>query len=90
MNSAVALPDSRALTPRIPSWPKPGHWPGLNRSPGLTGGLVKTLLSGNLPAGAGQVAWGRTDDAGMTVAPGVYFCRLHVGGADLSRKLVVR
>ena len=56
----------------------------------LAGKLVKTLVSGNLPAGAGQVRWNRTDDAGRTVARGVYFCRLHADGTDLSRKLVVR
>ena len=56
----------------------------------LAGKLVKTLLSGDLPAGAGHVTWDRTDVAGGGVARGVYFCRLHAGGADLSRKLVVR
>jgi hypothetical protein len=56
----------------------------------LAGKLVKTLASGNLPAGPGQVTWNRTDDAGKTVARGVYFCRLQTGGADLSRKLVAR
>jgi flagellar hook assembly protein FlgD len=56
----------------------------------LAGKLVKALVSGNLPAGAGQVTWNLTDDAGRTVARGVYFCRLHADGTDLSRKLVVR
>jgi hypothetical protein len=56
----------------------------------LAGKLVKTLVSGDLPAGAGQVTWNRSDDAGRSVACGVYFCRLHADGTDLSRKLVVR
>ena len=56
----------------------------------LAGKLVKTLASGTLPAGAGQATWNRTDDAGKTVACGVYFCRLQAGGKNLSRKLVVR
>jgi flagellar hook assembly protein FlgD len=56
----------------------------------IAGKLVKTLASGNLPAGPGQVTWNRTDDAGRQVACGVYFCRLQTGGTDLSRKLVVR
>ena len=56
----------------------------------LAGKLVKTLVSGDLPAGAGQVTWNRSDDAGRSVVCGVYFCRLHADGTDLSRKLVVR
>jgi hypothetical protein len=56
----------------------------------LAGKLVRTLVSGNLPAGAGRVSWNRTDDAGRAVARGVYFCRLQADGTNLSRKLVVR
>ena len=56
----------------------------------LAGKLVKTLAAGNLPAGAARVTWNRTDDAGKTVARGVYFCRLQADGTNLSRKLVVR
>jgi len=56
----------------------------------LAGKLVKTLANGNLPAGPGQATWNRTDDAGKTVACGVYFCRLQTGGTNVSRKLVVR
>ncbi len=56
----------------------------------LAGKLVKTLVSGNLPAGDGHVTWNRTDDAGRMIARGVYFCRLQAEGTNLSRKLVVR
>jgi hypothetical protein len=56
----------------------------------LAGKLVKTLVAGTRPAGAGKVTWNRTDDAGETVARGVYFCRLQADGVNLSRKLVVR
>ena len=56
----------------------------------LAGKLVKTLVSGNLPAGARKVTWNRTDDAGRTVAGGVYFCRLRADGTSFSSKLVVR
>ena len=55
----------------------------------IAGKVVKTLASGNLPAGPGQVTWNRTDEAGRSVASGVYFCRLSAGGTVLSRKLVV-
>ena len=54
------------------------------------GKRVGTLVSGYQPAGAGQVKWNRTDDAGRTVARGVYFCWLHADGTSLSRKLAVR
>lgn len=56
----------------------------------LAGKLVKTLVSGHLPAGPGQVTWNRTDDASKKVARGVYFCRLQTEDANLSRKLVAR
>jgi hypothetical protein len=56
----------------------------------LAGKLVKVIASGTLPAGAGQSTWNRTDDAGKTVACGVYFCRLQAGGTNISHKLVVR
>jgi len=56
----------------------------------LAGKAVRTLLSGNQPAGAGQAAWDRTDYSGLVVPSGVYFVRLHAGGASLSLKLVVR
>ena len=56
----------------------------------LTGKVVKTLVSGILPAGNGRVTWNRTDDAGRIVASGVYFCRLHADGTRISSKLVVK
>jgi flagellar hook assembly protein FlgD len=56
----------------------------------MAGKLVKTLVSGHLPAGPGQVTWNRTDDASTKVARGVYFCRLQTEDANLSRKLVAR
>jgi len=56
----------------------------------LAGKRVKTLVSDYLPAGAAQVTWNRTDDAGGAVTRGVYFCRLNADGTDLVRKLVVR
>jgi subtilisin family serine protease len=56
----------------------------------LAGKLVKTIVSGIEPAGVRQLSWNRTDDAGKTVACGVYFCRFETDGASASRKLVIR
>ncbi len=56
----------------------------------LAGKLVKTLASGIEPAGVKQLYWNRTNDAGKTVACGVYFCRFETEGVNASRKLVIR
>jgi len=56
----------------------------------LAGNLIRTPVSGSLPARSGQVCWNRTDDEGRTVARGVYFCRLQANGTGISRKLVMR
>jgi hypothetical protein len=53
------------------------------------GRLVRTLAA----SGAGReewgIAWDRTDDAGNTVEPGVYFCSTGNGGEAAETKLVV-
>jgi hypothetical protein len=56
----------------------------------LAGKLVRTLVAGTRPAGAGTITWNRTDGAGNRVANGVYFCRFEAGNSRASRKLVVR
>ncbi len=45
----------------------------------ITGRLVRTLVNGNLPAGAHRVEWNGTDANGGTVASGVYFYELAAG-----------
>jgi hypothetical protein len=42
----------------------------------VTGRHVRTLVSGPMDAGAHQVVWDGTDDAGRAVASGVYMCQL--------------
>jgi len=56
----------------------------------LAGKLVRTLATGQAPAGTGRIVWNRTDDAGRAVAAGVYFCRLETDDASDTRKVVLR
>jgi hypothetical protein len=53
------------------------------------GQQVRTLVNGRLAAGSHQVVWNACDDAGRSVANGVYFYRLSAGAKDLTGKLVV-
>ena len=55
----------------------------------LGGRLVRRLVDGSLPAGRHTAAWDGNDDAGRTVAAGVYLLRLGQGGAAVSTKLVL-
>jgi len=54
----------------------------------VDGRRVRTLRSGELPAGAYDVTWSGDDDAGRRVAPGVYFTQLVTHGRHWSRKIV--
>ena len=56
----------------------------------LAGQLVRTLASGNQPAGERKVTWNRLDGAGRKVASGVYFVRLEVDESVQTRKLVLK
>lgn len=53
------------------------------------GRRVRTLVSRDLPAGRGRVGWDGTDERGRVLPAGVYLCRLDVGGASVSHKLVL-
>jgi subtilisin family serine protease len=55
----------------------------------LLGQTVRTLHSGRLPAGQHRVEWDARDDAGESVASGVYFYRLTAGSQSQSRKMVL-
>ena len=46
----------------------------------VAGHLVRSLVSGSRPAGANNVRWNGTDNAGHAVASGTYFARLVVDG----------
>lgn len=55
----------------------------------LLGKRVKTLVNKKQPAGFYQVVWDGTDDAGMPVASGVYYCKLSSGSFVSTKKLTV-
>jgi hypothetical protein len=55
----------------------------------VSGKLIKTLAEGRLDARRHQVMWDGTDQAGNTVASGVYFCRLTAGTVTQVRKAVL-
>jgi poly-gamma-glutamate capsule biosynthesis protein CapA/YwtB (metallophosphatase superfamily) len=55
----------------------------------VTGQLVRTLHSGELPAGFHQAVWDGCNDAGMQVGSGVYFARMTSGTFRQARKLLL-
>jgi hypothetical protein len=54
----------------------------------LAGREVRTLVSGNEPAGYRTVHWDGLNDAGQDIAGGVYFCVLEAGNEKAMRKLI--
>ncbi len=56
---------------------------------GADGRLVRTLTSGELPAGNHSLTWNRAGANGQPVPAGVYYYRLNTGDGSLSRKTVV-
>jgi hypothetical protein len=55
----------------------------------LLGQEVRTLVNGHQPTGIHEVTWDGRDDAGRTVASGVYLYRLEAGGYVQSKKMVL-
>lgn len=53
------------------------------------GQQVRSLLDAQRPAGAHEVTWDATDDAGRGVAAGVYFYRLQAAGFARTGKMVL-
>ena len=53
------------------------------------GRRVRTLVQGAYPAGVHATLWDGRDDAGRTMAAGVYFYKLDAGGAHLTRKMLL-
>jgi hypothetical protein len=55
-----------------------------------TGRLVRSLVDGEVSTGEHTVLWRGRDESGRSVAPGVYFSRLRLGGErDAGGKVVV-
>ena len=55
----------------------------------LAGRRVKTLASGDRPAGRYEQRWSLDDAAGRAVARGIYFVHLSAPGTNLVRRIVV-
>jgi hypothetical protein len=55
----------------------------------VLGRKVKRLVRGNLSAGLHSIQWDGKDEAGEDVGSGIYFCRVTVGDATATRKLVL-
>ena len=55
----------------------------------VRGARVRTLVSGEKPAGQQTVYWDGRDDAGRPVASGVYVCRLASGSFRDARKMIL-
>jgi hypothetical protein len=54
----------------------------------VDGRRVKTLANGTRPSGAYRIEWNGTDDAGHTVAPGLFFARLLTAHGRATQVLV--
>ncbi|MGE5314252.1 MAG: FlgD immunoglobulin-like domain containing protein [Acidobacteriota bacterium] len=54
----------------------------------ITGGLVRTLINTEMPAGFYTVTWNGTNDNGQVVASGMYFFRVHAGSFTASKKML--
>ncbi len=68
--------------------PRPGSSVAL-RIYDVTGRSVRTLVDGHRGAGYHSELWDRTNDNGIRVAPGIYFCRMEAGKFQETRKLVL-
>ncbi len=55
----------------------------------VAGRRVRALVDGARPAGQQRVSWDGRDDAGRTVASGVYFYRMSSGSFTQTRKMVL-
>jgi hypothetical protein len=63
--------------------------PAMLRIFGVRGNLVRTLLRGMRREGPDAVLWDRRDNAGRSVAPGVYLARLDHGSSKMTRRIVL-
>jgi len=54
----------------------------------VAGRLVKSLAAGSQSQGTYTVTWNGTDDAGVRMAPGVYFLKSHVGATSIVNRVI--
>lgn len=55
----------------------------------VKGELIRTLLKDNLAEGRYTAIWNGKNDDGMSVASGVYFCRLEIGDFKAVKKMLL-
>ncbi len=55
----------------------------------ILGEKVKTLVSGEIDAGTHSIHWNGRDEAGNSVASGIYFYRLKAEGFDQTMKMIL-
>ncbi len=55
----------------------------------VSGRMVRTLIDRSMAAGRHAAHWDGSDEAGIRVASGVYFCRLRADGRELVTKLIL-
>jgi len=56
----------------------------------LSGRLIRSLASENVPAGRGQIQWNGRDNTGRQVASGVYECRLETSSGVVVVRPIIR
>lgn len=71
------------------SYAVPSEGPLTLKVYGLTGQVVRTLVSESMPPGLHQARWDGRDDLGHTVSSGVYFYRLEAGTFARTQKVVI-
>ncbi|MCU0606672.1 MAG: T9SS type A sorting domain-containing protein [Candidatus Edwardsbacteria bacterium] len=55
----------------------------------IAGQKVRTLVAGDMPAGAHAVGWDGKSQTGQTLSAGVYLVHLRAGGLSLTGKLTL-
>ncbi len=55
----------------------------------MTGQLVRTLVSGNLPAGYHRFRWDGTNNAGTKAASGMYIYRIKAAGFSAAKRMLL-
>jgi len=101
----IESPDELSVIPREYSLTSPKPNPSVGRmaiSFGLparshvslrifdaSGALIRTLALADLPAGFHRTLWDGTDERGLRVKPGTYFCRMEAPGYSRVAKLVM-
>jgi hypothetical protein len=55
----------------------------------VLGRRVRRLVCGNMPVGHHSIRWDGRDEVGQNVCSGIYFCRMTVGNATVTKKLVL-